>query len=170
MVGLVELGLDDVHYPPCSGLANPLAAEGLAGDGERSGRAILVGHGVGAIARDLNIRSGNAWADRLQLLVDAVRESHDGICHDRSRTADRDAVDWLLLWHPLRATAVRGGAPQPSICESACNKDPVFGVIGIETGPRHQGMTLASIVFGSRGLDVGRGDNCKDSTSVFQAG
>jgi hypothetical protein len=55
-------------------------------------------------------------------------------------------------------------------CESACNKDPVFGVIGIETGPRPLGVTLASIVFGSRGLDVGCGNNCKDSTGVFQAG
>ena len=55
-------------------------------------------------------------------------------------------------------------------CESAWNKDPVFGVIGIETGPLRIWVTLASIVFGSRGLDVGRGDNRKDPTGVFQAG
>jgi transposase InsO family protein len=55
-------------------------------------------------------------------------------------------------------------------CESACKKDPVSGVIGIQTGPHHEGLALASIVFGSRGLDVGRGDNRKDPTGVFQAG
>lgn len=59
---------------------------------------------------------------------------------------------------------------QTAECESAWNKDPVFGVIGIETGPLRIWVTLASIVFGSRGLDVGRGDNCKDPTGVFQAG
>ena len=29
-------------------------------------------------------------------------------------------------------------------CESAWNKDPVFGVIGIQSGPRGQGSTQAS--------------------------
>jgi hypothetical protein len=63
-----------------------------------------------------------------------------------------------------------GTAKSERWCESACNKDPDFGVIGIETGPRHLGVTLASLVFGSRGLDVGRGNNRKDPTGVFQAG
>src|SRR5262252_5573710 len=30
-------------------------------------------------------------------------------------------------------------------CESACNKDPVFGVIGIQSGPRDGGSTVASM-------------------------
>jgi hypothetical protein len=34
-------------------------------------------------------------------------------------------------------------------CVSAWNKDPVFGVIGIQSGPRHWGSTLASIFMGA---------------------
>ena len=30
-------------------------------------------------------------------------------------------------------------------CDSAWNKDPVFGVIGIQTGPRERGSTVASM-------------------------
>src|ERR1700738_805219 len=55
-------------------------------------------------------------------------------------------------------------------CESACKKDPLFVVIGIQTGPRHRGPISASVVFGSRGWDAGRGDDCKDTPGVFQAG
>jgi hypothetical protein len=56
-----------------------------------------------------------------------------------------------------------------SWCESACKKTPLFGVIGIQTGPRHRGPISASAVFGSRGWDAGRGDDCKDTPGVFQA-
>src|SRR6186997_2552521 len=55
-------------------------------------------------------------------------------------------------------------------CDSACKKDPLFGVIGIQTGPRHRGPTLVSMVLGSRGWDAGRGDDCKNTPGVFQAG
>src|SRR6516165_9642615 len=52
-------------------------------------------------------------------------------------------------------------------CESACKKDPLFGVIGFQSGPRHRGSTLASVILGSRGWDAGRGDDCKDPPRVF---
>jgi hypothetical protein len=55
-------------------------------------------------------------------------------------------------------------------CESACKKDPLFGVIGIQSGPRNRGSTLASLIRGSRGWDACRGDNCKDSPGVFRRG
>ena len=52
-------------------------------------------------------------------------------------------------------------------CESACKKDPLSGVIGIQSGPRDRGSTLASMILGSRGWDAGRGDDCEDSPRVF---
>jgi hypothetical protein len=52
-------------------------------------------------------------------------------------------------------------------CESACKKDPLFGVIGIQSGPQHRGPKLASVILGSRGWDAGRGDDWEDSPSVF---
>src|ERR1700677_1814358 len=55
-------------------------------------------------------------------------------------------------------------------CESACKKDPLFGVIGIQSGPQHRGPTLASVIHGSRGWDAGRGDDCEDSPRVFCTG
>src|SRR5438445_12717342 len=55
----------------------------------------------------------------------------------------------------------------PGKCESACKKDPLFGVIGFQSGPRHRGSTLASMILGSRGWDAGRGDDCKDPPRVF---
>src|SRR5262245_19344369 len=52
-------------------------------------------------------------------------------------------------------------------CESACKKDPLFGVIGFQSGPRNRGSTLASMILGSRGWGAGRGDDCKDPPRVF---
>ena len=52
-------------------------------------------------------------------------------------------------------------------CESACKKAPLFGVIGIQSGPQHRGPKLASVILGSRGWDAGRGDDWEDSPSVF---
>src|SRR5262249_15925779 len=54
-------------------------------------------------------------------------------------------------------------------CESACKKDPLFGVIGFQSGPRNRGSTLASMILGSRGWDAGRGEDCKDPARVFKA-
>jgi hypothetical protein len=51
-------------------------------------------------------------------------------------------------------------------CESACNRDPVFGVIGIQSRPRDNGSTLASMILGSRGWDADCGDDCEGSAGV----
>jgi hypothetical protein len=40
-----------------------------------------------------------------------------------------------------------------SFCASAWNKDPVFGVIGIQSGPRDGGSTVASV--GDKGARLG---------------
>src|SRR6516162_1249407 len=55
---------------------------------------------------------------------------------------------------------------EPIGCESACKKDPLLGVIGIQSGPPRR----VHIGFhDSWGPDwnVGRGDDCEDSPSVF---
>src|SRR4051794_14971237 len=53
-------------------------------------------------------------------------------------------------------------------CESAWNKDPVFGVIGIQTGPRgrwvHSGFHGEH---GSRFWDADSGDNREDPAGLF---
>jgi transposase len=116
---------------------------------------------------------------------------------DRVKTDRRDAVtlarlhradELTAVWVPdegheamrdlvrLRTAAMEGlrRARQQLqgflLCESACKKDPLFGVIGIQTGPRNRGSTLASMIRGGRGWDAGRGDDCKDTPGVFQAG
>ena len=87
-----------------------------------------------------------------------------------SHVYDRHFHDFYVMGVVERGAATFALARRTITCESACKKDPVSGVIGIQTGPHHEGLALASIVFGSRGLDVGRGDNRKDPTGVFQAG
>src|SRR4051812_42242824 len=56
-------------------------------------------------------------------------------------------------------------------CESAWNKDPVFGVIGIQTGPRgrrvHSGFHGGH---GSRFWDADSGDDCKDPAGLLCPG
>jgi len=52
-------------------------------------------------------------------------------------------------------------------CVSACNRDPVFGVIGFQSGPRDSGSTLASMILGSRGWDADCGNDCEGSTRLF---
>ncbi|MEY9519970.1 hypothetical protein ABIF68_010980 [Bradyrhizobium japonicum] len=44
-------------------------------------------------------------------------------------------------------------------CVSAWNKDPVFGVIGIQSGPRDKGPQWLPSSHGSRGWDAGGGDD-----------
>ena len=46
------------------------------------------------------------------------------------------------------------------------NRDPVFGVIGFQSGSRDGGSTLASMILGSRGWDADCGNDCEGSTSV----
>ncbi len=55
-------------------------------------------------------------------------------------------------------------------CESAWNKDPLFGVIGIQSGPRGRGSTVASMIHGGRDWDAHCGDDCEDPPGVFRAG
>uniref|UniRef100_A0A974AKB8 Uncharacterized protein n=1 Tax=Bradyrhizobium quebecense TaxID=2748629 RepID=A0A974AKB8_9BRAD len=44
-------------------------------------------------------------------------------------------------------------------CVSAWNKDPRFGVIGIQSGPRDKGPQWLPSSHGSRGWDAGGGDD-----------
>src|SRR5208282_5173637 len=50
---------------------------------------------------------------------------------------------------------------------AAWNKDPVFGVIGIQSGPRELGVHSGFHDHGSRGWDADRGDDCQDSPRFF---
>src|SRR5690348_12014914 len=54
-------------------------------------------------------------------------------------------------------------------CESAWNKDPVFGVIGIQSGPPgrwvHSGFRGG---YGSQVGDAGSGDDREDPSGVFR--
>src|SRR6478609_8588558 len=52
-------------------------------------------------------------------------------------------------------------------CVSAWNKDPVFGVIGIQSGPRGKGPQWLPSSHGSRGWDAGGGDDCEDPSRLF---
>src|SRR4051794_2203529 len=56
-------------------------------------------------------------------------------------------------------------------CESAWNKDPVFGVIGIQTGPRGRRVHNGSHGgHGSRFWDADSGDDCEDPAGLFFPG
>src|SRR4029077_2713757 len=61
----------------------------------------------------------------------------------------------------------KGGHGDVAVCESAWNKDPVFGVIGIQSAPRGRGSTVASMILGSRGWDADFGNDCEDPSRVF---
>src|SRR5438094_7895246 len=56
-----------------------------------------------------------------------------------------------------------------SKCESAWNKDPVFGMIGIQSGPPgrwvHSGFRGG---YGGQVGDAGRGDDREDPSGVFR--
>ena len=55
-------------------------------------------------------------------------------------------------------------------CESAWNKDPVFGVIGIQSGPRRQRVHSGFHGgYGSRLGDAGSGDDCEDPAGLIRA-
>src|SRR6201984_1055444 len=45
---------------------------------------------------------------------------------------------------------------------------PLFGVIGIQSGPRNRGVHIGFHDSWGPGWDVGRGDNFEDSPSVFR--
>src|SRR3974377_123839 len=52
-------------------------------------------------------------------------------------------------------------------CVSAWNKDPVFGVIGIQSGPRDKGPHWLPWSHGSRGWGAGGGDAVEDRAPIF---
>jgi RNA-directed DNA polymerase len=52
-------------------------------------------------------------------------------------------------------------------CESACKKDPLLGVIGIQSGPPNRRVHIGFHDSWGPDWDVGRGDDCEDSPSVF---
>ncbi len=52
-------------------------------------------------------------------------------------------------------------------CVSAWNKDPVFGVIGIQSGPRGLRVHTGFHDYGSRGWDADCGDDCEDPPGIF---
>ena len=56
------------------------------------------------------------------------------------------------------------------MCVSAWNKDPVFGVIGIQSGPPGLRVHTGFQDYGSRGWDADCGDDCEDPPGVFCTG
>ena len=90
--------------------------------------------------------------------------ANDVICLDEAaRSPSRDEI----------AAALRNRLPELARellghdCKSACKKDPLLGVIGIQLGPPNRGATSASMILGSRGWNAGRGDDCKDSPRIL---
>src|SRR3954469_21818152 len=75
----------------------------------------------------------------------------------------------FLTWR--RAVRLHMGRFRNARCESAWNKDPVFGVIGIQSGPRgqrvHSGFHDGD---GSRFWDADSGDDCEDPAGLFRPG
>src|ERR1700730_4605719 len=73
--------------------------------------------------------------------------------------------DPLASMHTKTDRKVKSG----TICESAWNKDPVFGVIGIQSGPPgrwvHSGVRGGC---GGRVGDAGIGDDREDPSGVFR--
>src|SRR4051812_27920489 len=67
------------------------------------------------------------------------------------------------------ASAITSILLSASICESAWNKDPVFGVIGIQSGPPgrwvHSGLRGG---YGGQVGDAGGGDDREDPSGVFR--
>src|ERR1700733_12278846 len=77
--------------------------------------------------------------------------------------------------HTLRAAlspeaVTLGPRSAPIVCESAWNKAPVFGVIGIQSGPR--GRRVHSCFHGERGSwlgDADSGDDSEDPPGLLRA-
>jgi hypothetical protein len=75
-------------------------------------------------------------------------------------------VYWKPVWHILSD----GEFELVLACESAWNKDPVFGVIGIQSGP--PGQWVHSGFRGGHGSqvgDAGSGDDREDPSRVFRS-
>src|SRR6266566_11363 len=65
---------------------------------------------------------------------------------------------------PSRVDAIQG------IAECLTRRCTPRRVIGIQSGPRGCGSTVASMILGSRGWDADCGDDCEDPTRVFCTG
>src|SRR5690242_1460716 len=85
---------------------------------------------------------------------------------------------WLLVAYAIRfprsrfkddlTVALWGGPPLlVGCCESACKKDPLLGVIGIQSGPPNRRVHIGFHDSWGPDWNVGRGDDCEDSPSVF---
>jgi chromosome segregation ATPase len=83
-----------------------------------------------------------AQNDRLRHLIRQLQRMQFG---RRSEKLDPDQLNLALedLEQAVAETEAEQEKADPA-CESAWNKDPVFGVIGIQSGPRGQGSTQAS--------------------------
>jgi DNA invertase Pin-like site-specific DNA recombinase len=117
----------------------------------------LVSSGVDLVFCDFPNVPPGAMGRFLLTQMASVAELEAGLISERTKAALAAA----------KARGVKLGNPNGTRCESACKKDPLFGVIGIQSGPQHRGPTLASAILGSRGWDAGRGDDWKDSPGVF---
>src|SRR3954462_15718168 len=92
-----------------------------------------------------------------------------------SRTASRrlKTNSVSITTRPAPGTAGTGTSRSSCwpLCESAWNKDPVFGVIGIQTGPRGRRVHNGSHGgHGSRFWDADSGDDCEDPAGLFFPG
>jgi len=77
---------------------------------------------------------------------------------------------FIAKTHSHLDISARNQAVASLACESAWNKNPVFGVIGIQSGPR--GQRVQSGFHGGHGSrlgDAGSGDDRKDPASFFRA-
>jgi antirestriction protein ArdC len=103
-------------------------------------------------------------ADYLGAWLDILREDNRAVI--RAASAASKAADYLLAFLPQEAATEPVAATG---CESAWNKDPVFGVIGIQSGPRGRRDQIGFHGgHGSRWGDAGSGDNRKDPASFFR--
>ncbi len=119
-----------------------------------------------------------------------------GYSADGAKIRRKPRTDWLALmpnahegyvsWEEAEAirtmvssnvpTSRHHGAPKHGdallaglICESAWNKDPVFGVIGVQSGPPGRRVHIGFHEgHGSRDWDAGCGDDREDSSGVFR--
>src|SRR5229473_5595009 len=92
-----------------------------------------------------------------------VTEPRDVVIND-ARRGDRSRRELEVHGFELLHRSLQ----RPDLqCVSAWNKDPVFGVIGIQSGPRDEGPQWLPSNHGSRGWDAGGGDDCEDPSRLF---
>jgi hypothetical protein len=105
--------------------------------------------------------------DRIERLEPDIREGRfylPGVAYHPDQGAD---CYWAVWNEEMAERAAKKGEKK---CVSAWNKDPVFGVIGIQSGPRGLRVHTGFHDSGSRGWDADCGDDCKNSPRVFCPG